>query len=107
MPSVTWQLSAPTRLSTGLIAKGTTDERRSLVSLSSISSKELTAHTGQIGFASGRHHGRVYYSSCQRSNAQSRNVVREELEYSSVVLQTAADQRKRLCPRLSYQPKQF
>lgn len=37
MPSVTWQLSAPTRLSTGLIAKGTTDERRSLVSLSSIS----------------------------------------------------------------------
>ena len=37
MPSVTWQLSAPMRLSTGLIARGTTDERRSLVSLSSIS----------------------------------------------------------------------
>ena len=34
-----------------------------------------------------------------------RRVGREALESSSAVLQTAADQRKRRCPRLSYQPK--
>ena len=34
-----------------------------------------------------------------------RNVGREVLEPSSSVLQTVADQRKRRCPRLSYQPK--
>ena len=34
-----------------------------------------------------------------------RKVGREALESSSAVLQTAADQRKRRCPRLSYQPK--
>ena len=34
-----------------------------------------------------------------------RKVGREVLEPSSAVLQTAADQRMRRCPRLSYQPK--
>jgi hypothetical protein len=36
-----------------------------------------------------------------------RKVAREALESSSAVLQAAADQRKRRCPRLRYQPKLF